>query len=134
MGNSWKQVITALVCVLGTMLISCGGGGSAGETLPAKILNWDPPTTYIDGSALNTSVDLESFEIFLREDDNFSQSDQPEAAVAASNPQNGQITTSFNLANLSYFIKKGVVYHVSIRTVAKNGMKSNFSPSATFSY
>lgn len=134
MGNAWKCTIMVLVLAVGTFLTGCGGGGSSVEPLPAKILQWEPPATYTDGSALSASTDLASFEIYLREDVNFSEDDQPGAALAAINPATGEVTTSFNLANLAPYISKGVTYHVSIRAVAQNGFKSDFSPSAVFSY
>lgn len=97
-------------------------------------LHWEPPTEYTDGSSLNAVSDLDSFEIFLNQDGSFSAGDSPNAAVSAADPDSGWIATSFNLANLAPFISRGVTYHVSVRAVAKNGLKSDFSPSATFSY
>ena len=120
-------------------LFGCGGGGS-GETssgspsLPPKILNWQPPTKFLDSSPLDPARDLGSFEIFINEDNLFSNADNEMAAVAATDPTTGKVCTSFNLANLAPFLSKGVTYHVAVRAVTMTGVKSDFSPSATFSF
>jgi hypothetical protein len=56
------------------------------------------------------------------------------ASVSATRGSGGVANTSFNLANLAPFIEKDIIYYVSVRVVAKNGMKSDFSPSASFSF
>jgi len=117
----------------------CGGGGSgeassSGGSLPTKTLSWNPPASYLDGSPLNPVLDLDSFEIYIKETPNFADTDNEMAALSATDKATGQVCTSFNLANLGPFISKGVTYHVSIRAVAKNGLKSGFSPGATFSF
>lgn len=88
----------------------------------------------MDGSALNPVTDLDRFEIYVKEGGGFSNADNETAAVSATNPATGQINTSFNLANLSPFLSKGISYHVSIRAVARTGLKSDFSTSVTFSF
>ena len=120
-------------------LFGCGGGGSGetssgGGSLPMKTLSWNPPASYLDGSPLNPVLDLDSFEIYIKETPNFADTDNEMAALSATDKATGQVCTSFNLANLGPFISKGVTYHVSIRAVAKNGLKSGFSPGATFSF
>lgn len=116
----------------------CGGGGGGGESayevLPTKTLSWESPTSYSDGSPLDPASELDRFEIYVNENGTFSDNDPEMAAVSAVNKTTGQITTSFNLANLSPFISKGIQYFVSIRAVDRNGIKSGFSPSAAFSY
>ena len=120
-------------------LFGCGGGSSGetssgGGSLPTKTLSWNPPASYLDGSSLNPVTDLDSFEIYVKETPNFADTDNEMAALSATDRATGQVCTSFNLANLGPFISKGVTYHVSIRAVAKNGLKSGFSPSAMFSF
>jgi hypothetical protein len=120
-------------------LYGCGGAGGTSDsadtvTYPAKILSWSPPSQYIDGTPLNPVTDLDRFEIYIKEDGIFSDTDNEMATVSAIDPGTGQPATSFNLANLSPFLSQGVTYYVSIRTVALNGMKSGFSPGATFSF
>jgi hypothetical protein len=97
-------------------------------------LSWEPPAAYSDSTPLNPSTDLDSYEIYVKEDGNFSETDNEMASVSATRGSGGQANTSFNLANLAPFIEKGVTYHASVRVVAKNGMKSDFSPSASFSF
>ncbi|MGB7971876.1 MAG: hypothetical protein WCF31_07905, partial [Candidatus Deferrimicrobiaceae bacterium] len=104
------------------------------ETYPAKILSWSPPSQYTNGTSLNPVTDLDRFEIYINENGVFSDTDNEMAAVSATVSGTGQPTTSFNLAKLSPFLSQGVTYHVAIRTVAFNGLKSNFSPDATFSF
>jgi hypothetical protein len=64
----------------------------------------------------------------------FGDTDTPMALVGAIDPSTGQVTTSFNLANLGSYLSKGVLYRVSLRAVSLTGMKSGFSPSASFSF
>lgn len=126
-----KIILTAF------LFAGCGGGGggeSAYELLPTKTLSWSPPTSYSDGTLLNPSSELDRYEIFVNETGTFSDTDQELAAVSAVDGASTRATTSFDLANLSPFISKGIQYFVSIRAVAKNGLKSDFSPSASFSY
>jgi len=120
-------------------LFGCGGGGSGqtssgSESLPPKILNWQPPTKFLDNSPLDPARDLGSFEIFINEDNLFSNTDDEMAAVSATDPTTGKVSTSFNLANLAPFLSKGVTYHVAVRAVTMTGVKSDFSPCATFSF
>jgi hypothetical protein len=125
----------AILMAVVSVIAGCGGEGSGGsELLPAKILSWNPPVTYQDGSSLDPAADLDSYEIYVKETPNFSDTDNEMAALSATDKASGQVCTSFNLANLSPFISKGVTYHVCTRAVAKTGLKSGFSPSATFSF
>ena len=136
MAKTDRQLLAllSLLLILVTFL-GCGSEESGGsELLPAKMLNWNPPATYQDGSSLNPATDLDNYEIYVKEAPNFADTDNEMAALSATDKATGQVCTSFNLANLSPFISKGVTYHVSIRAVAKNGLKSGFSPSATFSF
>ncbi len=116
----------------------CGGWGDEGsagsEPLPAKTLHWNPPLTYQDGSSLDPATDLDSYEIYVKESPDFSDTDDEMAAISTTDKTTGEIITSFNLANLAPFISKEVTYFVSIRAVGKNGLKSDFSPSASFSF
>ena len=138
MAITFRRIYTVLpFVVIVAFLAGCGGGGGSAEggsvTYPAKILSWSPPAQYTNGTPLDPVTDLDRFEIYVNEDGVFSDTDNEMAAVSATSGT-GQPTTSFNLANLSPFLSQGVTYHVSIRTVALNGMKSDFSPGATFSF
>ena len=140
----WKFTILYLI-IASVSLYGCGGGGFGGsesvggepvvgEPFPTKILSWNPPATYQDGSSLNPESDLDSFEIYVKETSDFADTDNEMAALSANDKATGQVNTSFNLANLAPFIEKGVTYYVSIRAVAENGLKSGFSPGASFSF
>jgi len=135
-----KIVSFAIFIAVVSVVAGCGGEGPGGEgsggseLLPSKMVSWNPPVTYQDGSSLDPATDLDSYEIYVKEAPNFADTDNEMAALSATDKATGQVCTSFNLANLSPFISKGVTYHISIRAVAKNGLKSGFSPSATFSF
>jgi hypothetical protein len=119
----------------GFLISGCGGGGgSTGTSFPSKTLSWEPPVSYADSTPLNPTADLDSFEIYVSESENFSAGNNANAALAAYDPGTARITTSFNLANLGPYFSKGIVYHFSIRAVAKGGLKSDFSPCATLSF
>ncbi len=136
-----QKIAKLLFCVLPLLVFSAlisgcggsGGDGTPGSSLPTKTLRWDPPVSYYDGSPLNPETDLESFEIYINETGVFSDSDLPNAALSSHEPGTNAITGSFNLANLAPYITEGVVYHVSVRAVSNTGVKSAFSPSASFS-
>ncbi len=126
-----------IIILTGFLFAGCGGGGggeSAYEPLPTKTLSWEPPTSYSDGTRLDPASELDRFEVYVNENGTFADNDPEMAAVSAIDRATNQITTSFDLANLSPFISKGIQYYVSIRAVTKTGLKSDFSPSASFSY
>ncbi len=141
----FPTVLLFLFLALG-LLPSCGGGGSSsdgstsnggtppGDALPAKILSWQPPSAYADGTTLNPTTDLADFEIYVNETGHFSDSDSPTAVVAAVDSATGDPVTSFNLANLGPFLAVGVQYEVSMRAVSTTGAKSNFCPPGSFSF
>ena len=116
----------------------CGGGGgsssSEGTPLPAKVLSWEPPTSYADQSPLNPNTDLYQFEIYVNESGTFTETDSPLAAVSAVDPATKNLTTSFDLANPSSRLTVGPHYYVSLRAVALTGVKSSFSPPVSFSF
>jgi hypothetical protein len=119
------------------ILAGCGGGGDSsgdGTPLPAKVLSWAAPVSYTDSSSLNPMTDLDAYEIYVNQSGSFTDSDTPSAVVAAVDTTTHTLATSFNLANLGPYLSKGVVYRVSMRAVAITGLKSNFSPSASFSF
>lgn len=124
--------------VLGLILPACGGGGGtgadAGPQLPSKILSWSPPTAYTDGSTLNPTAELDSFEIYVNTSGSFNGSEPPLAYVRAVDPATHRVTTEFDLANLGPYLSTGVVYRVSLRAVALTGARSDFSPAASFSF
>jgi hypothetical protein len=120
------------------ILSGCGGGGASssgdGNTIPAKTLSWAAPESYTDQTSLNPVTDLDGFEIYVNESGSFSDGDIPNAVVSAVDPQTRTLTTSFNLANLAPYLSSGITYRVSMRAVAVTGLKSDFSPPASFSF
>jgi hypothetical protein len=72
------------------LLAGCGGGG--GETSqiqettpsgPVSVVAWTPPTTFNDNVALDPERDLDYYEIYVRKDPNFADTDQPAIQVTA---------------------------------------------------
>jgi hypothetical protein len=124
-------LITATITFSG-----CGGGGSSdsGTALPERTLSWEPPTSYVDTTALNPVTDLDRFEIYINESGSFTDTETPLAAVSAVNKATNSLTTSFNLANIGPPLTVGPHYYVSLRAVALTGLKSDFSPPASFSF
>lgn len=125
-------------------IFGCGGGGSsadssanAGGGIPTALapmtINWVPPVAYSDNTSLNPTTDLNDYEIYISQSGVFSDADSPAAVVAAVDPGTHQVVTSFDLVNLSPFLTRGVIYFVSMRSVAVDGLKSEFSNPASFS-
>jgi len=124
--------------VLLVIISGCGGGGSTadsgnGTALPAKILNWQAPSSYTDGTPMNPTADLDRFEVYVNGSGSFDEADAPQAILSAVDPATRQLTTSFNLANIRS-LSIGTPYWVSLRAVALTGLKSDFSPPASFSF
>ena len=112
------------------LLAGCGGGG--GETSqiqetppsgPVSVLAWTPPATYNDNVALDPQLDLDYYEVYVRQDPNFTDGDQPliqVAAVAAGSP-----VTEFTL-ELIPSLPAGSRLYVSMRAVGVDHQKSAF--------
>jgi len=120
----------------------CGGGGSensaesfstGGTALPEKILSWEAPSSYTDGTPMVPQVDLDRFEVYVNESGSFGALAVPRAILGAVDPSTHQLTTSFNLANIPA-LTSGVQYWVSLRAVSLTGIKSDFSAPASFSF
>lgn len=120
------------------LLAGCGGGDTPQSQGPApsgpvSVLAWTPPATYNDNVALIPERDLEYYEIFVRQDPNFSDSDQPAvqvAAVASTLSPDGQtvlksLTTEFIL-ELIPTLPPGNRLYVSMRAVGIDRQKSTF--------
>ena len=123
----------------------CGGGGGSSSsggtsppadstTLPARVLSWEAPTSYVDNSTMNPVTDLDRFEIYVNESGVFTDTDVPMAELLAVDAQTNTLATSFDLANLSPNLTAGPQYYVSLRAVALTGLKSDFSPGVSFSF
>lgn len=137
-----KRRVGALLagfCSAVLLFAGCGGGGggtSSGGTgaQPPKVLTWNPPTSYSDGSPLNPQLDLDHFEIHVNTTGSFSIYDNPAALVSAVDPITQQLATSFDLSNLASFLSKGVPYYVALRAVDRTGVQSAFSPAVSYSF
>ncbi len=128
-------LFTALICAV-LMMSACGGGGSTASSgtnpnpqptpVPSGVLAWEPPQTFVDETQLDPSRDLAYYEIYLRQDPNFSDSDVEAAQVGA--VSNGAPVTSFDLANIPpELMKGGGGFYLAVRAVGVDGMKSDFS-------
>jgi hypothetical protein len=87
---------------------------------------WTAPQYFSDNTPLDPSRDLQGFEIYIKQDTSFGPGDNP---VATASP----LDNTYNLANLSPPLSRGVTYYVSLRTVTIEGMKSDNSAIASFS-
>jgi hypothetical protein len=147
-----SSIFLALIITVLATFSGCGGGGETSTStstsdsgsgsgapggsgpLPAKVLSWDPPTSYVDTTPMDPVKDLDRFEIHVNESGSFTDTDSPLAAVSAVDPTTHHLTTSFDLANLSPHLTVGPHYFVSLRAVALTGLKSSYSPPVSFSF
>ena len=128
--------LTAMRMLLGgfaavILLAGCGGGGGGGASQsqgpapagPASVMAWTPPTKFNDNVVLDPERDLDYYEIYVRLDPNFTDSDLPRiqvAAVAAGLP-----VTEFIL-ELIPSLPAGNILYVSMRAVGIDQQKSAF--------
>jgi hypothetical protein len=83
---------------------------------------------------MNPVTELDRFEIHVNETGIFTDTDTPLAAVSAVDPATSNLTTTFDLANLSPQVTVGPKYYVSLRAVALTGLKSDYSQPVSFSF
>ena len=111
------------------LLAGCGGGGETSQSQapppsgPVSVLAWTPPTTYNDNVALDPARDLDYYEIFVRQDPNFTDADLPAIQVAA--VATGSLVTEFTL-ELIPSLPTGNQLYVSMRAVGIDKQKSAF--------
>ncbi|MFA5808291.1 MAG: hypothetical protein WC978_07940 [bacterium] len=136
--------LTAMRMLLGgfatvILLAGCGGGGDTPQSQgpapsgPASVLAWTPPTTYNDNVVLDPERDLDYYEIYVRQDPSFTDSDLPAiqvAAVAATLSPDGltvvkSLVTEFTL-ELIPSLPAGSQLFVSMRAVGVDQQKSAF--------
>ena len=73
-----------ILTLIGTLAAGCGGGGESGASSgPLSALGWDPPSAYADNAALDPYQDLEYYEVYVRQDQNFTDNDDPVALIKA---------------------------------------------------
>jgi hypothetical protein len=121
------------------LLAGCGGGGEApqSQALPpsgtASVFAWSAPATFNDNTPLNPSRDIECYELYLRTDPNFTDSDLPAiqvAAVATTLSPDGltvvkSLVTEFTL-ELIPSLPAATQLYVSMRAVGVDQQKSAF--------
>jgi len=133
------------------LLAGCGGGsgGSAagGEAPvvptsgPVTLLTWDPPATFSDNEPVDPYRDIHHYEVYAREDANFTNSDLPVMVIPAMTsvdstraPSTGRFkkgrkpSSEFPLENLDPYISKASRQYVSLKAVGVDGQKSAFMP------
>jgi hypothetical protein len=111
------------------LLAGCGGGGDTPQgqvpapSGPVSVLAWAPPTTYNDNAVMDPQRDLDYYEIYVRQDPNFTDSDLPVIQVAAATA--GSLVTEFTL-ELIPSLPAGNQLFVSMRAVGIDQQKSTF--------
>jgi hypothetical protein len=111
------------------LLAGCGGGGETSQSQgpapsgPVSMLAWTPPATYNDNAVLDPGRDLDFYEIYVRQDKNFTDSDLPVVQVAA--VAAGSLVTEFAL-ELIPSLPAGSQLFVSMRAVGVDHQKSAF--------
>jgi hypothetical protein len=121
------------------LLAGCGGGGDTPQSGgpapsgPVSVLAWTPPTTYNDNVALDPERDLDYYEIYVRQDPNFTESDLPAIQVAALaeivSPDGRTVVkslvTEFTLESIPS-LPDGNQLYISMRAVGVDHQKSAF--------
>jgi hypothetical protein len=90
---------------------------------PVSVLEWTPPTTYSDNAVMDPQRDLDYYEIYVRKDPNFTDSDLPVIQVAAATA--GSPVTEFTL-ELIPSLPAGSQLFVSMKAVGIDQQKSAF--------
>jgi len=131
------------------LLAGCGGGGggSAGVEAPGlppagpvTVLTWDPPSSFADNERVDPYRDIDHYEVYVREDADFSNSDLPVVFIPAltsvdptSSPSTGvkkgmRPNSEFQLETLDPYISNASRQYVSLKAVGVDGQKSAFMP------
>jgi len=132
-------------------LAGCGGGGggsaAGGETPdvppagPVTVLTWDPPASFADNEPVDPYRDIDHYEVYAREDANFTHSDLPVMVIPAMSsvdstraPSTGgaksgrKPNSEFTLENLNPYVSTASRHYVSLKAVGVDGQKSAFMP------
>ena len=132
------------------LLAACGGGGggsAVGEAPgvppagPVTVLTWDPPATFADNEPADPYRDIDHYEVYAREDANFTNSDLPVMVIPAMTSVDStrapstdgikkgrKLNLEFTLENLNPYISKSGRHYVSLKAVGVDGQKSAFMP------
>jgi hypothetical protein len=132
------RLLPLLLIGIGALVAGCGGGGdppvqglSPAPSGPTSVLAWNPPTNYADNAVLDPYRDLDHYEVYIRSDSKFTETDLPIATIAAVNdaPGGKVLEKEFILENIQDFIDPGSRHHyVSLKAVGIDGQKSDFMP------
>ena len=138
-----------LLTAIGFLLAACGGGGGP-ETAqaqipgpppagPVSVLAWNPPASYADNAAMDPYRDLDHYELYVRQDANFADTDLPVATIAAVVDATGAggsvskvLEREFILENVEPFIPQGNRHFISMKAVGIDGQKSPFMAAVTW--
>ena len=139
---SRNLIVTVLLFASGFLFAACGGAGESPQgqapapppSGPVSVLAWDPPANYADNAAMDPYRDLDHYELYVRSDGNFTDTDLPVALIAAvtdAPPSGGSpgpkiLEREFILENVGSFIPPGNRHHVSLKAVGIDGQKSRF--------
>jgi hypothetical protein len=137
-----RRSLSILLSAIGFVLAACGGGGTEpaqsqipgpGPAGPVSVLSWDPPANYTDNAAMDPYRDLDHYELYVRQDANFADTDLPVATIAAVTDASGAggsvnkvLEKEFILENVEPFIPQGSRHYVSLKAVGIDGQKSPF--------
>jgi len=132
---------------IGILASGCGGGSTGGEAPgvppsgPVTVLTWDPPTRFKDNEPMDPYQDIDHYEIYAREDVNFSNYDLPAMVIPAmtsvdstQTPSTGgkksgrKLILEFTLEDLNPHISMASRQYVSLKVVGVDGQKSAFTP------
>lgn len=145
----WHVLLLSIVAI-GLLASGCGGGGGGSveggapgvpPAGPVTVLTWDPPASFADNEPLDPYLDIDHYEVYAREDANFTNSDLPVMVIPALTSidsthaqSTGGIKTGrkplaeFTLEFLNPHVSKANPQYVSLKVVGVDGQKSAFTP------
>jgi hypothetical protein len=104
-------------------------------------MTWDPPASFADNEPMDPYRDIDHYEVYAREDANFTDSDLPAMVIPAmasvdstQTPSTGgkktgkKLLSEFTLDNLNPHVSKASRQYVSLKAVGVDGQKSAFTP------
>jgi len=131
-------MLTAVFAVA-ALSVGCGGGGETSQTgtAPASItesvLSWAPPETTADNTTIDPYQELDYYEIYVREDGNFTDDDPPVGQVDAVEDYRSTDGQTVSLALVNEFhldllqdVPAATRLYVSMRAVGPDRQKSDF--------
>lgn len=139
-----KELLIPLMPIgIGALVAGCGGGGdppvqglSPGPLGATSVLAWNPPTNYADNVSLDPYRDLDHYEVHVRSDNNFIETDLPIATIAAviDAPGGKVLGKEFILENIQSFMDPGSRHYVSLKAVGSDGQKLDFMPAVSWDH